>query len=88
MPEMGDEEPNEGEGEGDSRARLMQEVAEQMDAIEADFGDDFEIGSVITIVEIRQPEGSGVRVRSNAPLWVGLGMLELAGKVLEAQAGG
>ena len=36
----------------DGRSRLMQEVAEQMDAIEADFGRDFEIGRVITIVEV------------------------------------
>src|ERR1039458_148964 len=41
----------------DGRSRLMQEVAEQMDAIEVDFGRDYEIGRVITIVEVTGPDG-------------------------------
>ncbi len=64
----------------------MQEVAEQMDAIETDFGRDFEIGAIVTVVEVRRPDGAGVRVRCNAPPWVGVGMLRIAEKVLEAQA--
>jgi hypothetical protein len=76
-------------GEPDPRARLMEEVAAQMDAIETDFGDSYEIGAVVTIVEVRRPDGTvGVRVRSNSPLWVGLGLLQVAEKVLEHQGEG
>jgi hypothetical protein len=71
----------------DPRSRLMQEVAEQMDAIEADFGRDFAIGRVITIVEVTQPSGEvGLRVRAGQYPWVSLGMLEWAKKSLEAAA--
>lgn len=73
--------------DSDPRARLMEAVAAQMDAIETDFGDQYEIGALVTIVEVRKPDGSaGIRVRCNAPPWVGLGMLTVAGKVLESQA--
>ena len=72
----------------DGRSRLMQEVAEQMDAIEADFGRDFEIGRVITIVEVRGPDGEiGLRVRAGQFPWVAIGMLDFAKKSLEAQIG-
>jgi hypothetical protein len=40
-------------------------VAEQMEAIEGDYGDDCEIGDVCTIVEVVGPHGSHVRVRSS-----------------------
>jgi hypothetical protein len=71
-----------------SRSRLMQEVAEQMDAIEVDFGRDFEIGRVITIVEVKGPDGEvGLRVRAQQFPWVTLGMLQFAQKTLEAQMG-
>ncbi len=64
----------------------MQEVAEQMDSIEADLGRDFEIGRVITIVEVKKPDGEvGFRVRAGQYPWVALGMLEWAKKVLEAR---
>jgi hypothetical protein len=71
----------------DGRTRLMQEVAEQMDAIEADFGNDYEIGRVITIVEVigRNPERVEVRVRAGQYPWVALGMLDFAKKSVEAQ---
>jgi hypothetical protein len=73
----------------DGRSRLMREVAEQMDAIEADFGRDFEIGRVITIVEVKRPDGEvGLRVRAQQLPWVSLGMLEFARKTLEGQLGG
>jgi hypothetical protein len=73
----------------DPRAKLMEEVAAQMDAIETDFGDSYEIGALVTIVEVRKPDGSaGIRVRCNAPPWVGLGMLQVAEKALEAQGAG
>jgi hypothetical protein len=89
MADAGEQEdPGEGVERG-PRSRLMEEVADQMDAIEADFGDDFQIGAVVTIVEVSRSDGTtGIRVRNNAPLWVGLGMLKLAEKALEAQAEG
>jgi hypothetical protein len=85
---MADAGDHDAEGPGrqpDPRARLMEEVAAQMDAIETDLGDSYEIGAIVTIVEVRQPDGTvGVRVRNNAPPWVGLGMLRVAEKALEA----
>jgi hypothetical protein len=78
-----------GAAERDPRARLMQEVAEQMDAIETDFGDNYEIGRVITIVEVLQPDGTvGLRVRAGQAPWVAIGMLEWAKKSLESAATG
>ena len=39
-----------------------------------------------TIVEVKRPDGASVvRVRSNAVPWIGIGMLRVAEKVLEAQ---
>ena len=65
----------------------MQEVAQQMDAIEADFGRDFEIGRVITIVEIQQSNGEiGLRVRAGQLPWDALGMLDWAKKSIEDAA--
>jgi len=65
----------------------MQEVAEQMDAIEVDFGRDYEIGRVITIVEVKGSNGEiGLRVRAAQYPWVSLGMLDWAKKSLEAAA--
>ncbi len=72
----------------DGRSRLMQEVAEQMDAIEADLGRDFQIGRVITIVEVKGPDGNvGIRVRAGQYPWVSLGMIDWAKKSVEAQMG-
>jgi hypothetical protein len=87
--EENDPDPKAGDAVPDPRARLMHEVAEQMDAIEADFGDDYTIGSVITIVEVQRPDGEvGLRVRAGQYPWVALGMLEFAKKSVEAQIGG
>lgn len=73
----------------DGRSRLMQEVAEQMDAIEADFGRDFEIGRVITIVEVKRSDGEvELRVRAGQLPWVSMGMLDFAKKSVEAQIAG
>jgi hypothetical protein len=72
----------------DPRAKLGEEVAAQMDAIETDFGDDYEIGNVVTVVEIVRPEGAGIRVRCNQQPWIGLGMLRLAERYLEGLGGG
>ena len=75
---------NSGE-ESDPRTRLMEEVAQQMDAIEADFGDGYQIGRVITIVEVASPDGNvGIRVRAGQYPWVTLGMLDWAKKSVEA----
>jgi hypothetical protein len=83
--ENDDIEPDARVSDTDGRSRLMQEVAEQMDAIEADFGRDFEIGRVITVVEVKGPNGEvGIRVRAGQYPWVALGMLDWAKKSLEA----
>jgi len=79
---------NEG-AQPDPRTRLMQEVAEQMDAIETAFGDGYQIGRVITVVEVTRPDGNvELRVRAGQYPWVALGMLEFAKKSVEAQAAG
>ena len=71
------------------RARLMQEVADQMDTIETEFGDGFEIGRVITVVEVTRPDGGiEIRVRAGQYPWVSLGMLDWAKKSLEASVAG
>jgi hypothetical protein len=81
-------EDEEGDAAGarpDPRTRLMEEVADQMDAIETDFGDGFEIGRVITVVEVTGPDGTvGIRVRAGQYPWVSLGMLDWAKKSIEA----
>jgi hypothetical protein len=88
MAGLGDGPPEDAGEQPGPRAKLMQEVADQMDAIETDFGDDYEIGRVITIVEVKTPDGEvGVRVRSGMYPWVAMGMLEFAKKTVEAQLG-
>jgi hypothetical protein len=67
--------------------KLGAEVAAQMEAIENDLGEDYEIGNVITIVEVITSEGASIRVRCSAPPWTGVGMLRMAEKVIEAQNG-
>lgn len=63
----------------DPKAHLMEEVAAQMDAIEADFGDDFVIGRVVTIVEVRTPDGeTNLRIRAAMEPWAALGMTTMA----------
>ena len=51
------------------QTKVGQHIAEQMEAIEADYGDreeHWEIGDICTIVEVRGPEGAEVRMRSSA----------------------
>jgi hypothetical protein len=73
----------------DPRARLMQEVANEMDAIETEFGDNYRIGRVITVVEVITPnEEVNLRVRAGQLPWVTLGMLRFAQKFLESQIQG
>lgn len=87
----GPDDPQDAEnaGEVDSpRTKLMEEVAAQMDAIEADFGDDFEILRVLTVVVLQRPDGNvGIRVRNaeTSPLEA-VGYLSLAQDILKAQA--
>jgi hypothetical protein len=89
MASAGGEQSAGGDEEPGPRARLMQEVAEEMDAIETDFGDDYQIGRVITIVEVIRPdENVGLRVRAGQYPWVTLGMLRAAEKIVESQIGG
>ncbi len=73
----------------DRRAALMQEVADEMDAIEREFGDDYQIGRVITIVEVIRPDDNvGLRVRAGQFPWVTLGMLRAAERIVESQLAG
>jgi len=48
-------------------SRAGQVIAAQMEALEKDFGDKegYEIGAVVTIVEVSGPEGSALRIRNN-----------------------
>lgn len=89
MASMGSDDVGDQGAQPDPRARLMQEVAEEMDQIEADFGDDYQIGRVITVVEVVRPNGDvNLRVRAGQLPWVTLGMLRFAEKVLESQISG
>jgi hypothetical protein len=88
MADTHDDETDGGEVERDPVNKLGAEVAAQMEAIENDFGDNYKIGAVLTVVEVITSDGAGVRVRCNAPPWVGLGMLRIAEKALEAQGQG
>jgi hypothetical protein len=68
--------------------RLGGEVAAQMEAIEADFGEDYRIGNVVTIVEVITSEGAVVRVRnSDGRPWIGRGLLRAADRSLEQLEG-
>jgi hypothetical protein len=89
MPDENGEDQTEGDPDLDPRARLMQEVAAEMDSIENDFGDDYQIGRVITIVEIVRPDDQiGLRVRAGQYPWVTLGMLRAAQRIVESQLDG
>ncbi len=70
------------------QSKVGQHIASQMEAIEADYGDDSEIGDICTIVEIRGPHGSHVRMRSTASSpHSTLGLLKLAEQVALANFG-
>jgi hypothetical protein len=79
------------EDEGsNAKTKLLEEVAAQMDAIEGDLGEDFEIVSAITVVVVNgNGEGGGVRVRhiDITPL-EGIGLLSVAQDVLKSEAFG
>ena len=71
------------------QSKVGQHIALQMEAIEADYGEeDCEIGDICTIVEIRGPHGSHVRMRSTASSpHSTLGLLKLAEQVALANFG-
>lgn len=70
------------------QSKVGQHVASQMEAIEADYGDDCEVGDICTIVEVRGPHGSHVRMRSTASSpHSTLGLLKLAEQVALANFG-
>ena len=76
-------------GQGNPRAKLMQEVADEMDGIERDFGDDYQIGRVILVAEVIRPNDEvGLRVRAGQMPWVAIGMLRSAQKIIETQLTG
>jgi hypothetical protein len=84
MAGVGEDPQQDDEQEPDPRARLMHEVADQMDAIDDDYPDGFTIGRVITVVEVFGPDETvDVRVRAGQLPWVSLGMLDWAKKSLE-----
>lgn len=61
------------------QTKIGQLVTAQMEALEADYGDDSQIGDVCTIVEVVGPHGSHVRVRnSDMRPHVALGLLRIA----------
>ena len=47
------------------QSKVGQVVAQQMEALEADYDEDCEIGDVCAIVEVLGPHGSAVRVRGS-----------------------
>ena len=55
MADAGSEPGGSGADQSNPRARLMQEVAEEMDALESEFGDNYQIGRVITVIEVLRP---------------------------------
>ena len=64
---------------GLDQSKIGRVVAEQMEAIEGDYGEDCEIGDVCTIVEVVGPHGSHVRVRSSDMRpHSGLGLVRMA----------
>jgi hypothetical protein len=61
------------------QSKIGKVVTAQMAALEADYGDDCEIGDVCTIVEVLGPHGSAVRVRtSDGRPHIALGLLRVA----------
>jgi hypothetical protein len=71
------------------QSKVGRVVAEQMEAIENDYGEDCEIGDVCTIVEVVGPHGSHVRVRSSDMRpHSGLGLIRMAEQAMLGNLGG
>ena len=61
------------------QSKMGQVVTAQMEALEADYGEDCQIGDVCTIVEVIGPHGSHVRVRtSDMRPHMALGLIRMA----------
>jgi hypothetical protein len=61
------------------QSKIGQVVAAQMEALEGRYGEDCEIGNVVTLVEVIGPHGSDVSVRSNeARPHTTIGLLRMA----------
>ena len=71
------------------QTKMGRVVAEQMEALEADYDEDCEIGDICTIVEVLGPHGSHVRVRSSDTRpHVMIGLLRMAeGALLSSLTG-
>jgi hypothetical protein len=64
------------------QTKMGRVVADQMEAIESDYGDDCEIGDVCAIVEVMGPHGSHLRVRgSDMRPHIMVGLLRLSENV-------
>jgi len=64
------------------QSKVGQHIAQQMEAIEANYGDDCEVGDICTIVEVKGPHGSHVRMRSTASSpHSTLGLLKIAEQI-------
>jgi hypothetical protein len=71
------------------QTKLGEVVAEQMEALEREYGEDAEIGDVCTIVEVLSPDGWTVRVRNSAGRpHIGIGLTRMAERVMLASATG
>lgn len=71
------------------QSKVGRVVAEQMEAIEGDYGEDSQIGDVVTIVEVVGPHGSHVRVRSSDMRpHAGIGLIKMAEQAMLGQLGG
>ena len=71
------------------QTKVGQVVAEQMEAIEGDYGEESQIGDAVTIVEVVGPHGSHIRVRSSDMRpHSGLGMLKMAEQAMLGNLGG
>lgn len=74
------------------QSKVGQHIAQQMEAIEADYGDreeQYVIGDICTIVEVRGPEGAQVRMRSSASAaHATLGLLKIAEQIALSNYGG
>ena len=74
---------------GLDQSKMGNVVAKQMEALEADYGDDCEIGDVCTIVEVVGPHGSHVRVRtSDMRPHMALGLIRMAEHAMLGNLGG
>jgi hypothetical protein len=71
------------------QSKIGQVVAAQMEALEERYGDECEIGSVCTIVEVIGPHGSDVAVRSSeARPHTTIGLLRMAEAMMLRSLGG